>query len=75
MPAKEKPRKDKGGQKLKSEKVDSYKPGMKWDNDWEGEVKNTSRKARREFQQKYPEEGKADYIKIVEEMRDWDKAR
>ena len=48
---------------------------MKWDNDWEGKVKNAFRKAKREFQRKYLEEGKANNIKLIEEMLDLPKAR
>jgi hypothetical protein len=48
---------------------------MKWNNDWENEMRNAFRKARREFQRKNPIDGKADYIKMVEEMLDRAKAR
>ena len=47
---------------------------MKWDNDWEGKMKNAVRKTSREFQQKYLEEGKAD-IKMVKELLERAKAQ
>ena len=72
---KQESRRDRKKKKGKFKKGDDYKPGMKWDNDWEGEVKNAFRKSRREFQNKNPVEGKADYIKMVEEMLERAKAR